>query len=185
MNTDTAQILASLERQTALLQQLIALHQPKQELGFTEPPKTRYVFCNRSHKNCLWYYLNDAGDAVAIPQAALTCYLEKLEFKQVERRGKDTWKLHLHVRANSQFVLEAGADSNFAKCLLSSLAACSPEWLSRPVTIEVQAADSDEVLFCRLYANGELVFAPWDKSTDWKSVAKLAVQVVGSRNGAS
>lgn len=184
MINETAQILASLERQNALLQQLIALHQPQQTLGFCEAPKTRYVFCNRSNKNCLWYSLDDAGNPVAIPQTALTCMIEKLEFKQVERRGKDTWKLHLHVRASQSMVLEAGYDSNFAKCLLSSLAACSPEWLSRPVTIEVQPAESDEVLFCRIYANGEPVFAPWDGSTDWKAIAKLAMQVANGGNRA-
>ncbi len=179
---DTAQILASLERQNALLQQLINLHQPQQALGFCDPPKTRYVFCNRS-QNCLWYHLSDAGDALAIPHTALTGYIEKLEFKQVERRGKDTWKVHLHVRADRLYVLEAGHSSTFAKCLLSSLAACSPEWLSRPVTVEVQAAESDEVLFCRLYANGEVVFSPWEENMDWRAISRMAMQVVNG-NGA-
>lgn len=176
MNTDTPQILALLERQSALLQQLIALHQ-KQPLGFTEPPRPRYIYCNRSHQ-CLWYWLNDAREVVPIPLTALSGYAEKLEFKQVERRGKNTWKMHLHVRADRPYVLEAGFDSIFSKGLISALAVCSPEWLKQPIIIEVQPADSDEVLFSRLYANGELVFAPWDEASDWKSLAKLAIQVV-------
>ena len=58
----------------------------------------------------------------------------------------------------------------------------TPPQLSQPLTIEVQAADSEEVLFCRVYANGELVFAPWDDSTAWKVVAKRAIANVDAAN---
>jgi hypothetical protein len=161
-----AQIAASLE---SIAQSLNA----KQELGFVEPPRPRYIYCNRS-QNCLWYWLNDAREPVPISQTALTCLVEKLEFKQVERRGKDTWKMHLHVKADRRYVLEAGYDSNFSKSLLSALATLSHTQLQQPITIEVQAAESDEVLFCRVYANSELIFAPWDDHTNWKIIAKQA-----------
>lgn len=163
-----------LTQQNVLLQQLIDLLQQKQPLGFSEAPRPRYIYCNRS-QNCLWYWLNDAREVMHIPQTALTCLIEKLEFKQVERRGKDTWKIHLHVRADRRYVLEAGYDSNFSKSLLSALSVMTPQQLQQPITIEVQAADSEEVLFCRVYASGELVFAPWDESTSWKVVAKRAI----------
>lgn len=164
-------------QQNALILQLLDTLQQKESLGFCESPKPRHIYCNRS-QNCLWYWLNDAREVVPVQSSALRCVIEKLEFKQVERRGKDTWKVHLHVRADRPYILEAGYDSVFSKSLLSALAVCSPEWLSRAVVIEVQAADSDEVLFCKIYANGELVFAPWDDSTNWKAVARLALQVV-------
>jgi hypothetical protein len=163
-----------LTQQNALLQQLIDLLRQKQQLGFSEATRSRYIYCNRS-QNCLWYWLNDAREVMPIPQTALTCLIEKLEFKQVERRGKDTWKIHLHVRADRRYILEAGYDSNFSKSLLSALSVMTPPQLQQPVTIEVQAADSDEVLFCRVYVNGELVFAPWDETTAWKVVAKRAI----------
>jgi 6-phosphogluconolactonase (cycloisomerase 2 family) len=188
-NLGSAVTLTLLERITLLLAQLAAsqeriegyLKQEKQrqiELGFGEPPRVRYIYCNRSN-NCLWYWINDSREVVPIPKAALTGYVEKLEFKQVERRGKDTWKLHLHIRADRRYVLEAGYDSNFSKSLISALAAITPQQLQQPITIEVQAAESDEVLFCRVYANGELVFAPWDEGTVWKVVAKQAISKVG------
>lgn len=163
-----------LAQQNALLQQLIDLLQQKQPLGFSEAPRPRYIYCNRSQQG-LWYWLNDAREVMPISQTALTCLIDKLEFKQVERRGKDTWKIHLHARADRRYILEAGYDSNFSKSLLSALSVMTPQQLQQPITIEVQAADSDEVLFCRVYANGELVFAPWDDSTSWKVVAKRAI----------
>ncbi len=163
-----------LTQQNALLQQLIDLLQQKQPLGFSEAPRPRYIYCNRS-QNGLWYWLNDAREVVQIPQTALTCLIDKLEFKQVERRGKETWKIHLHVRADRRYILEAGYDSNFSKSLLSALSVMTPQQLQQPITIELQAAEADEVLFCRVYANGELVFAPWDESTTWKVVAKRAI----------
>ena len=176
----------SLERliaqQNGLLQQLVDTLQQRQSLGFGESPKVRFIYCNRSN-HCLWYWLNDGREVVPIPQSALTCYVEKLEFRQVERRGKDTWKTHLHVRGDRRYILEAGYDSNFSKSLLAALATLSTDQLQQPVTIEVQAADADEVLFCRVYANGDLVFAPWDEQTDWRFIAKRAIANVEAANG--
>lgn len=168
------QIAQQIAQQNVLLQQLIGLLRQQQTLGFGESPRPRFIYCNRSN-NCLWYWLNDAREVVPIAETALTGMIEKLEFKQVERRGKDTWKVHLHVKADCRYVLEAGYDSNFSKSLLAALATLSPQQLQQPVTIEVQAAEADEVLFCRLYHKGELVFAPWDETTNWKVVAKQAI----------
>jgi len=180
MTTD-ALLMQQISQQNLLLQQLADLLRQKQPLGFSEAPRPRYIYCNRS-QNCLWYWLNDAREAMPILQTALTCLVERLEFKQVERRGKDTWKIHLHVRADRRYILEAGYDSNFSKSLLSALSVITPPQLSQPLTIEVQAAESEEVLFCRVYANGELVFAPWDDGTAWKVVAKRAIANVDAAN---
>jgi hypothetical protein len=168
-------------QQNVLLQHLINILQQKQQLGFGESPRVRFIYCNRSN-SCLWYWLNDAREVVPIPQTALTCFVEKLEFKQVERRGKETWKTHLHVKGDRRYVLEAGYDSNFSKSLLCALATLTVYQLQQPITIEVQAADSEEVLFCRVYADGEPVFAPWDEQTNWKTVARTAIDTVESAN---
>lgn len=172
-----AQIAASQERIEGYLKQEKQEKQQNVELGFGEPPRARYIYCNRSN-NCLWYWMNDSREVVPIPNKALTGHVEKLEFKKVERRGKDTWKTHLHVRADRRYILEAGYDSNFSKSLLSALSEMTPQKLKQPITIEVQAAESEEVLFCRVYAGSELIFAPWDESTTWKGVAKRAISNV-------
>lgn len=155
----------------------------QQKLGFCQSPRPRYIYCNRSQSG-LWYWLDDTRKVVNIPETALCGRLEKLEFKQVERRGKDTWKIHLHVMADRYYLLEAGYDSTFSKCLLSALSVMSPQQIQQPVTLEVQAAESDEVLFLRVYAGGELIFAPWDENTTWKVVAKRAMSnVEQAKNG--
>ena len=171
-----------ISQQNILLQQLVDTLQQGRNLGFGESPKARFIYCNRSN-NCLWYWLNDAREVVPISHSALTCYVEKLEFRQVERRGKETWKTHLHVRGDRRYILEAGYDSNFSKSLLSALAALTPEQLQQTITIEAQAADSDEVLFCRAYINGDLIFAPWDEQTDWRFIAKRAIANIEAANG--
>lgn len=174
------QILASI---AASLESIaLSLSKPEQPLGFGASPRPQYIYCNRSN-NCLWYWLDDDRAIVPITKTALTCYLEKLEFKQVERRGKETWKTHLHVRGDRRYILEAGYDSNFSKGLLSALATASHQWLKQPVTIEVQAADSDEVLFCRFYVNGEAIFAPWDEQTDWRAISRQAIDNIELANG--
>lgn len=172
-------------QQNSLLQQLIDVMQQKQQLGFGQSSRPRYVYCNRSQGG-LWYFLSEDSNRTPQPIAhnALTCLVEKLEFKQVERRGRETWKTHLYVQSDRSYILEAGYDSNFSRSLISALAILAPAQIQRPITIEVQAAESEEVLFCRVYtATGELVFAPWDTQTDWRKVARQAVANIDVANG--
>ncbi len=175
------ELLQTLKSIDASLRSIAQTLKP-QELGFCESPRRRKIFANRSN-NCLWYFLDDEMKVVPIVQTAISCYIEKLEFQSLKRRGKDVWKTLLHIRADRPYVVEAGHDSNFTKCLLSALAACSPEWLKQPIVLEVQSAESEEVLFCRIYANGDLIFAPWNEETNWRTTARLAIQAIESANG--
>jgi hypothetical protein len=63
-------------------------------------------------------------------------------------------------------------DSNFSKSLLSALASLSPQQLQHPITIEAQAADSDEVLFCRVGAVLDLllIFLKGSRSEPFKKI---------------
>lgn len=171
-------------QQNELLQHLIQMLNAKQPLGFGEPPRPKYIYCNRSQGG-LWYSLSEETNRTPQPisHPALTCLVEKLEFKQVERRGKETWKTHLHVNADRPYILEAGYDSNFSRSLLCALAAMPPQQLQQPITIEAQAAEAEEVLFCRVYSNGKLVFAPWDEHTDWRKVARRAIANIDLAKG--
>lgn len=167
-------------QQNSILSELLRTFNP-QQIGFHDSIGTQYVYANRS-QNCLWYTLKrDSKEVVPIEFNSLTGYVEKLEFKQVERRGKETWKVHLHIRADRLYVIESGYDSNFSKSLICALAILTPEQAKSLITVEVQAADqSEEVLFCRVYAAKEYVFAPWDESTDFKTVARRAMAKVNS-----
>ncbi|PSB09854.1 hypothetical protein C7B61_11090 [filamentous cyanobacterium CCP1] len=188
---DTEHLIA---QQNVLLQQIVdvlkqqstAPLQPhrKYTLGFGESPRPKYIYCNRSQGG-LWYSLADDASRTPQPIAhpALTCLVDRLEFKQVERRGRETWKTHLHVKADRLYILEAGYDSNFSRSLISALSVMTALQLQQPITIEVQAADTEEVLFCRVYSNGELIFAPWDEQTDWRKVARRAIANVDGAMG--
>jgi hypothetical protein len=156
----------------------------KYALGFCESPRPKYIYCNRSQGG-LWYFLSDDANRTPQPitQPALTCLVDRLEFKQVERRGRETWKTHLHVKGDRLYILEAGYDSNFSRSLISALAVMTSLQLQQPITIEVQAAETEEVLFCRVYTHGELVFAPWDETTDWRKVARRAIANIDGAMG--
>ncbi|WP_416674034.1 hypothetical protein [Egbenema bharatensis] len=181
-------------QQNTMLQQIVdllkqqppasVLNQRKYSLGFCESPRPKYIYCNRSQGG-LWYFLADDANRTPLPieQPALTCIVDRLEFKQVERRGRETWKTHLHVKSDRPYILEAGYDSNFSRSLISALAVMTSLQLQQPITIEVQAAESEEVLFCRVYTNNELVFAPWDEQTDWRKVARRAIANIDGAMG--
>ncbi|GAB4382663.1 MAG: hypothetical protein Kow00121_43230 [Elainellaceae cyanobacterium] len=173
-----------ISQQNTLLQQLVNLLAHQQSLGFGDSPRPKYIYCNRSQGG-IWYSLSEDSTRTPQPiaQPALTCLVEKLEFKQVERRGRETWKTHLHVQGDRYYILEAGYDSNFSRSLLCALAAITPSQLQRPITIEAQAAESEEVLFCRVYVEGEPIFAPWDEQTDWRKMAQRAIANVDSAHG--
>lgn len=173
-----------LEDNNNLLRQLIAATGQHQKLGFSPSLRPKYIYCNRSQGG-LWYVLADTPDRTPQPltDPALTCLVRLFEFKQVERRGKDTWKLHLHVEADRPYILEAGYDSTFSRSLMSALAVVSWQRLQHPITIEVQAAESEEVLFVRVYCSGEMVYAPYDEQTNWRQVATQAKRNVEMANG--
>lgn len=176
------ELLASLiQKQNELLEQFAGKDAP---LGFGESTmRPRYIYCNRSQTDCLWYWLDDDRKVQPINASSLWCVVQALEFKEVERKGKPTWKLHLHVKADRSYILESGFDSTFSKSLMSMLAVADVEGLRKPVSIEVQAADSEEVIFCRLYVNGESVYAPYDENTHWKTVANKAIANVRAASG--
>jgi hypothetical protein len=172
-------------QQNALLLQVIDLltTQDAPTLGFGNSPRPQYVYCNRTNGGN-WYTLNDAREPVSIPHTALTGIVEGLRFEEVERRGKGTWKTHLTVRADKTYILECGSDSQFSKGILAGLASLTPAQLRQPITIEPQPHEEDEILlFCRIYVGGERVNAPYNGSTDWRAIARKALDGVKAATG--
>lgn len=161
-----------------------ALAPSKQLLGFGGAPKSQtYVFCNRKHGG-VWYGLNAQNQPEIIEHAALTGYIRKLEFKQVERRKEETHKLHCHIEADRLYVLESGSKAHFTKGLLSAIASIPWDELSKPITIYPQpSTENSEVLFCNVYQGDQQVFAPYDDKTDWAAIAKTATSNVRLANG--
>ena len=151
---------------------------PAVPLGFSSPPKPRFIYANRQYNNCLWYFWNGAkNEHEPIDATALTGYVEKLEIEEKEFRGRTESKVNLTLRADKTYIIQAGFDTLFAKGLLFTMAKLPADAFRQPIMIAVEPGDSEQVLFCRIYnpANGKSVYAPWPDDTDWQATAQRAI----------
>lgn len=151
-----------MDNSTILLQQILTelqkMNAPKLGLLDTND-EPMYIYCNRS-RECLWYYLDSQREAVPLDGKTLSGYVVKVEIKSVERRKKETAKLHVWVSdSQRRYCLEAGIETTFAKGLVSAIDAAD---LSQPVSIKPRAGESDEVLLCRVSQYGQSIYAPYN-----------------------
>jgi hypothetical protein len=162
-----------------LLQAILdELRSSKQNLGFSHPPKPRYIYANRQYSDCLWYFWNGAkSEHEPIEHHALTGIIEKLEVEEKEFRGKPDYKVNLHMRADRAYVIQSGYDTLFARGLVFMLSKLPVEAFRQPITIAVEAGDTEQVLFCRIYnpATGQAVFAPYPEQADWNAITQRAI----------
>lgn len=157
-------------------------------LGFGSPPKARFIYANRQYPNCLWYFWNNAkNEHEPIEQTALTGWIEKLEIETKEFRGKTESKVNLTLRADRLYVIQAGFETMFGRGLIHTLAKLPAEAFRQPIMIAVEAGDTDQVLFCRIYnpTTGKSVFAPYPDDTDWAATAQKAVSKIQKAREAS
>lgn len=155
-------------------------------LGFGHPPKPRYIYANRQYSDCLWYFWNGADNQhEPIAHTALTGTIEKLEIETKEFRGKPDQKVNLTIRADRTYIIQAGADTLFAKGLLFTLSKLPHQAFQQPITIAVEPGETEQVLFCRIYnpATGQSIYAPYPDDTDWvKVTAKAIAKIEGASN---
>ncbi len=154
------------------------------KLGFVQSAGPIYIFANRPNPNILWYTLGRDGDRVPCPTDCFRGFIKSIGFFEVERRGKATWKLHTQLSADAEYIIESGHDSNFSKGLLMAVSCISPDELrNSPLTISVRAGNDDKVLFCSVHLGGLWIKAQYDSETDWRAIAKTAIDNVRSANG--
>ncbi|MGL5060008.1 MAG: hypothetical protein ACRC62_08495 [Microcoleus sp.] len=152
--------------------------QSKAMMGFSDPPKVRYVYANRQYPDCLWYFWDGEKKVhEPIEHHALTGIVEKIEIEEKEFRGKPDRKVNIRVRADRTYVIQSGTETMFAKGLIYTLSKLPAEAFAQPIMIAVESGDTDQVLFCRVYnpATGKLVFAPYGDDVDWKTVFGKAI----------
>ncbi len=173
MNTEQIELLLA---SIAASLETIAHPKSTKALGFCEAPRgTTYVFCNRKNGG-IWYTLNEQSQPVNIEHQALEGYIRKLEFKKTMRRNEETVKLHCYIEGDRPYVLESSATAHFSKGLLSAIAMMTPEQIREPIILCPQAStENAEVLFCNIYQGGSQIFAPYDDQTDFKVVARTAL----------
>jgi hypothetical protein len=155
--------------------------EPTIALGFGHPPKARYIYANRQYPDCLWYFWNGGKNVhEPIETNALTGFIEKLEIEEKEFRGKPDPKINLYIRADRPYVIQSGVDTLFAKGLLFTLSKLPIEAFRKPITIAVEAGETEQVLFCRIYnpVTGSAVYAPYPDEVDWAVVTQRAIEKV-------
>jgi hypothetical protein len=158
---------------------------PAVALGFSSPPKPRFIYANRQYGDCLWYFWNSAkNEHEPIDATALTGWVEKLEIEEKEFRGRTETKVNLTLRADRTYIIQAGFETIFARSLLHTLAKLPADAFRQPIMIAVEPGDTEQVLFCRIYnpATGKSVFAPWPEDTDWHATAQRAIHKIEQVN---
>ena len=158
--------------------------QAQQLLGFSHPPKARYIYANRQYPDCLWYFWNGAKSVhEPIEHHAITGFIEKLEVEEKEFRGKPDLKINLHIRADRPYIIQSGQDTRFAKGLLHMLSKLPVEAFKKPITIAVEAGETDQVLFCKIYnpVTGIAFYAPYPDDANWEAVTQRAIEKVETR----
>jgi hypothetical protein len=167
----------------AILEELRASNQ---QLGFGHPPKVRYIYANRQHPGCLWYFWDGAKkehEPILFP--ALTGIVEKLDTEKKEFKGKHELKINLHIRADRNYVIQSGAETMFAKGLIYTLSRLPIAAFTQTVTIAVEAGEDEQVVFCRIYnpVTKQAVFAPYTEPVNWQEVIAKAVVKIDAAHG--
>ena len=151
-------------------------------MGFCNPPMTRRIYANRQYPDCLWYFWNGGNSShEPIEEHAITGIVDKIEIEDKEFRGKSGSKLNIYIKADRPYVIQAGMDTLFAKGLIFTLSKLPVEAFRKPIMIAVEAGDTEQVLFAKVYnpATGILVYAPYgDGAIDWPSIIQKAIDKV-------
>lgn len=153
-------------------------------LGF-QRQEVAVVYCNPGSGKG-WYTLGDAdsqGERQQIHQPpTLKGYIKDLKFLDVARGGRDSAKLRVYLECGRAglIILESGANSCFARSLLSSLAAVEDAIaLQRPVTIFSYLNDNQDALFSSLtLEDGSKPKIPWTADSDWRDLSTRAKRAV-------
>ena len=168
-----------------ILEQLQKAPAAHQDLGFCNPPKTRYIYANRQYPDCLWYFW-DGGKSVYEPIGfnAITGFIEKIEIETKEYKGKPDVKINVHIRADRPYVIQSGQDTLFTKGLLYTFSRLPVDAFKQPIMIAVDAGDDEKVLFSRVYnpATGALAFQPYPNDAAWPDVIARAIDKVAKAN---
>jgi hypothetical protein len=164
-----------------ILEQLKA-SKPSVKLGFGPSPKARYIYANRQYPDCLWYFWDGAKkEYEAILETAITGVVTKVEIEQKEYKGKPAGKVNVTLQADRAYVIQAGFDTSFAKGLLYMLSELPIAALRAPITIGVEAGETEQVLFCRIYnpTTGKAFFRPAPDDADYAAVADKVIKKLG------
>jgi hypothetical protein len=135
----------------------------REPLGFFSSART-FVYLNRTKcDGYLWYTRNDDINT-GIPEQSLRGVILGFAWETVERKGKPTTKVRLRIKADRDYVLEAGLDSNAGQSLVKSLYALRQT--EKPIVLSVSPGTSESVMFVGISVDGQRVKTGSDEVDD-------------------
>lgn len=156
-------------------------------LGFQASAGATVVYCNAGEGGAGWYTLTPPPEREQITQPpSIKGYIRDIKLLTPEGRKYDKEKCRIHLDCGKAglHILEAGADTGFTKCLLSSLAAVENATnLRSPITIFTWVTDRDALMAAVTLANGDKPRQPWDRDTDFTAIKEAAIANVYRANG--
>ena len=126
----------------------------REPMGFFSSART-FVYLNRTKcDGYLWYTRNDDINT-GIPERSLRGIIQGFAWETVERKDRPTTKVRLRIKADRDYVLEAGLDSNAGQSLVKSLYALGK--CNNPIVLSVSPGTSESVMFVGISVNGQRV----------------------------
>lgn len=153
------------------------------ELGFIDIGY-KTVYCNRRCEGANWYTVKGENQ-IPIHNNAIRGRVERLEIVSLQRRGKDTDKLQLTLDCGDwHYILEAGAESEFAQSLVYNLATLTPAQLKQPIVIQPEPGEDSAVLFARVRTvDYKRVYVEREKAPPYPKVLEKAIANVTAAGG--
>ncbi|WP_338421571.1 hypothetical protein [Nostoc flagelliforme] len=143
------------------------------KLGLCNPPEPIYLYVKSGELNgesYLWYNYDINNDQIIpVHKTGLTGYISELKLTTKEFRERDNNKLDIVIKADENYVIRTGRETNFAKSFL--LAASCVQDFSKPLIIAATAG-KENVVFCNLYdaATKTRIRSEWNKDADWLAI---------------
>lgn len=141
------------------------------KLGLTNSPeKVTYIFVGEAEGDegpSAWYTWNhDSGSAIPISEDALRGKLTGLVVSTKEYKGKQNYKLNIHIDADHHYVIRAGANTVFSRGVLLALQKLAQDDVNmvteQPITIAVKQGEGKAIFGSVFDATNQKVMAKWD-----------------------
>jgi hypothetical protein len=175
-------IALALEEIAASLKAIALSTVPKstQALGFqADGGRATYIFCNLTGGNGDgWYRLLEDNRRETMPPA-FWGLVKDLRFTNKERNGEETAKFELVMEAEdgNVYVFEAGAETFFARSVLTALSLCPIADLRQPIRLFSYVAELNtkkKTLSVSLTSQSGKLNASWKKGDNWRAIATAA-----------
>ena len=126
----------------------------REPLGFFSAART-FVYLNRTKCDGYLWYTRDNDINTGIPDRSLRGIIQGFAWETVERKERPTTKVRVRIKADRDYVLEAGLDSNAGQSLVKSLYALGKS--NSPIVLSVSPGTSESVMFVGISHNGQRI----------------------------